>query len=57
MIVSKQVAKIAFMPDHLVVPGVIVFVLKGAWLVACAGEGLAEPQKLSIEELEYAEIF
>lgn len=32
MIVSKQVAKIAFVPGHLVVPGVIVFVLMGAWL-------------------------
>ncbi len=32
MIVSKQVAKIAFLPGHLVVPGVIVFVLMGAWL-------------------------
>lgn len=32
MIVSKQVAKVAFLPGHLVVPGVIVFVLMGAWL-------------------------
>jgi len=32
MIWSKQVAKIAFVPGHLIVPGVIVFVLMGAWL-------------------------
>ncbi len=32
MVVSKQVAKVAFVPGHLVVPGVIVFVLMGAWL-------------------------
>lgn len=29
---SKQVAKIAFVPGHLVVPGVIMFVFMGAWL-------------------------
>jgi hypothetical protein len=32
MLLSKQVAKIAFIPGHLVVPGVIVFVFMGAWL-------------------------
>ncbi len=32
MLWSKQVAKIAFLPGHLVVPGVIVFVFMGAWL-------------------------
>ncbi|MFP6732769.1 MAG: tripartite tricarboxylate transporter permease [Rhodospirillales bacterium] len=29
---SKQVAKIAFLPGHLLVPGVILFVFMGAWL-------------------------
>jgi hypothetical protein len=29
---SKQVAKVAFLPGHLVVPGVIMFVFMGAWL-------------------------
>lgn len=32
MIWSKQVAKVAFVPGHLVVPGVILFVFMGAWL-------------------------
>ncbi len=32
MIWSKQVAKVAFLPGHLLVPGVIVFVFMGAWL-------------------------
>jgi len=32
MIWSKQVAKIAFLPGHLIVPGVIMFVFMGAWL-------------------------
>jgi TctA family transporter len=29
---SKQVAKVAFVPGHLLVPGVILFVFMGAWL-------------------------
>ena len=29
---SKQVAKVAFLPGHLLVPGVILFVFMGAWL-------------------------
>ena len=29
---SKQVAKLAFIPGHLLIPGVICFVLMGAWL-------------------------
>ncbi|MBL6864662.1 MAG: tripartite tricarboxylate transporter permease [Rhodospirillales bacterium] len=32
MLWSKQVAKIAFLPGHLIVPGVILFVFLGAWL-------------------------
>ena len=32
MVWSKQVAKIAFVRGHLIVPGVIVFVFMGAWL-------------------------
>jgi TctA family transporter len=29
---SKQVAKVAFLPGHMLVPGVILFVFMGAWL-------------------------
>ena len=29
---SKQVAKVAFVPGHLIVPGVILFIFMGAWL-------------------------
>ena len=29
---SKQVAKVAFLPGHMIVPGVILFVFMGAWL-------------------------
>lgn len=29
---SKQVAKMAFIPGHLIVPGIIVFVFMGSWL-------------------------
>ena len=36
MIWSKQVAKIAFLPGHLIVPGVILFVFLGAWLGGAA---------------------
>jgi len=32
MFLAKQVAKIAFVPGHLIVPGVIMFVFMGAWL-------------------------
>ena len=32
MFLSKQVAKVAFLPGHLIVPGVILFVFIGAWL-------------------------
>ena len=32
MMWSKQVAKVAFLPGHLIVPGVILFVFMGAWL-------------------------
>ncbi len=34
MLWSKQVAKVAFLPGHLVVPGVALFVLMGAWLAS-----------------------
>ena len=36
MIWSKQVAKVSFLPGHLVVPGVAIFVLMGAWLASSA---------------------
>lgn len=36
MMWSKQVAKVSFLPGHLVVPGVAVFVLMGAWLASAA---------------------
>ena len=32
MIVSNRVANLAFVPGHLIVPGVILFVLMGAWM-------------------------
>lgn len=32
MLWSNQVARLAFLPGHLLVPGVIVFVLMGSWL-------------------------
>jgi len=32
MVWSRQVAKVAFVPSHFIVPGVIVTVLMGAWL-------------------------
>jgi len=32
MVLSKQVAKVAFVPGHMLVPGVILFVFMGAWL-------------------------
>ncbi len=32
MIWSRQVARLAFLPGHLLVPGVIVFVFMGSWL-------------------------
>ena len=32
MFLAKQVAKIAFVPGHLIVPGVIMFVFMGSWL-------------------------
>ncbi len=32
MVLSRQVAKVAFVPGHLIVPGVTVFVLMGSWL-------------------------
>ncbi len=32
MFISRQVAKIAFLPGHVIVPGVILFVLMGAWV-------------------------
>ena len=32
MIWSKQVSKLAFIPGHLLIPGVIAFVLMGSWL-------------------------
>ncbi len=32
MVWSKQVSKVAFLPGHLIVPGVILFVFMGAWL-------------------------
>ena len=36
MLWSKQVAKVAFVPGHLIVPGVILFVFLGAWLGGAA---------------------
>jgi putative tricarboxylic transport membrane protein len=36
MVWSKQVAKVAFLPGHLIVPGVILFVFLGAWLGGAA---------------------
>lgn len=36
MMWSRQVAKIAFLPGHLIVPGVILFVFLGAWLGGAA---------------------
>lgn len=36
MIWVKQVAKLAFIPGHLIVPGVVGFVLMGAWLSTTA---------------------
>lgn len=32
MLVSRQVARVAFVPGHLLVPGVILFIFMGAWL-------------------------
>jgi len=32
MVWSKQVSKLAFIPGHLLIPGVIAFVLMGSWL-------------------------
>jgi putative tricarboxylic transport membrane protein len=32
MIWSRQVAKVAFLPGHAVVPGVLVFIMMGAWI-------------------------
>ncbi|MBL6958301.1 MAG: tripartite tricarboxylate transporter permease [Rhodospirillales bacterium] len=32
MFLAKQVAKIAFVPGHLIVPGVITFIFMGSWL-------------------------
>ncbi len=48
MIWSNQVAKVAFIRGHLIVPGVILFVFMGAWLggasmgdwIACLGLGI-----------------
>ncbi len=49
MVWSRQVARLAFVPGHLLVPGVLVFVLMGAWLggqttieawVTCIGFGV-----------------
>jgi TctA family transporter len=34
LIWSKQVAKVAFLPGHLLVPGVVIFVLMGAWIAS-----------------------
>lgn len=47
MVWSRQVAKVAFLPGHMIIPGVIVTVLMGAWLggaslgtwVSCIGAG------------------
>jgi hypothetical protein len=36
MVLSKQVAKVAFIPGHLLVPGVAIFVLMGAWLATAS---------------------
>jgi TctA family transporter len=42
MLWSRQVAKVAFLPGHLIVPGVILFVLMGSWLAgASMGDWIA----------------
>ena len=42
MIWSRQVAKVAFLPGHLIIPGVIPFVFMGAWLAeASMGDWIA----------------
>ena len=48
MVWSKQIARIAFVPGHLVVPGVMVLILMGAWIASgdigdwwlCLGMGI-----------------
>ncbi|MDP6174061.1 MAG: tripartite tricarboxylate transporter permease, partial [Rhodospirillales bacterium] len=48
LVLCNQVAKVAFLPGHLIVPGVIVFIFMGAWLggasmgdwVACISMGI-----------------
>lgn len=32
MVTTKQVAKLAFLPGHLMVPGIVIFIFMGAWL-------------------------
>lgn len=32
MVMSRQVAKIAFVPGHLIVPGIILFIFMGSWI-------------------------
>ncbi|MDE0343294.1 MAG: tripartite tricarboxylate transporter permease [Deltaproteobacteria bacterium] len=32
MLTSRQIARLAFIPGHLLVPGVVMFVLMGSWL-------------------------
>jgi putative tricarboxylic transport membrane protein len=36
MMWSKQVAKVAFLPGHVIVPGVILFVFMGAWVAGAS---------------------
>jgi putative tricarboxylic transport membrane protein len=36
MLWSKQVARIAFLPGHTIVPGVLVFILMGAWVAGAS---------------------
>lgn len=39
MIMSRQIAKVSFVPGHILVPGVILFVFMGAWLGGGASLG------------------
>ena len=45
---SKQVAKIAFLPGHLLVPGVILFVFMGAWLGGASLGSQLAPESCSL---------
>ncbi len=38
MVWSRQIAKVAFMPGHLIVPGVLCFIMMGAWIASASIE-------------------